>query len=270
MRALNMQALSDAIKRRHPGVVVYGIGDDAHKLTVSDHNEDDTAGVRAAQSDADSNPEHRAIDVMLGAAFTRAQAYALIADLLADPTARARLFYIIFDGWIWSRSTGWVRHEFDGDPHHDHPHISGWAADDENSAGWPAVDGDDMSIKTDPDGWAMANRVYAMVMGFTTFSYTLPNGTKRTETNKLAVTMAELDASVDAVAAAAGMTPEQLEAVKAAARQGAEDAVELALTPEALAAAIPDEFAAAVVQLLGDRQAAAARAAADVLDGAAS
>lgn len=125
--------------------------------------------------------------------------------------------------------------------------------------------GGDMSIRTDPDGWAMANRVYALIQGFTTFSYTLPDGTRRTEPNKLALTLAELDASIDAVAAAAGMTPAQLEAVKAAARQGAEDAVELALTPEALAAAIPDEFAADVVRLLGERQAAAARAAADVL-----
>lgn len=151
MRARNMQALADAVKRRHPGVVVYGKGDEAHALRTSDHNEDDTSGVRAAQSDADSNPEHRAIDIMLGAAFTRAQAYALIADLLADPTARARLFYILFNGWRWSRSTGWARVEFDGDPHDDHIHISGWAADDENAAGWPAVEGDDMAFLDEKD-----------------------------------------------------------------------------------------------------------------------
>lgn len=140
MRAKNMQSLTDAIKRRHPGVVIYGIGNDDHKLRTSDHNEDDTPGVKAAQSDSDSTPEHRAIDVMLGPAFTKAQAYALIDDLLADPAARARLFYVIFDGWIWSRSHGWEKREFDGDPHRDHPHISGLASDDENAAGWPAVD----------------------------------------------------------------------------------------------------------------------------------
>lgn len=164
MRARNMQSLTDAVKRRHPGVVVYGKGDEAHALRTSDHNEDDTSGVRAAQSDADSNPEHRAIDIMLGAAFTRAQAYALIADLLADPTARARLFYILFNGWRWSRSTGWARVEFDGDPHDDHIHISGWAADDENAAGWPAVEGDDMTPDEHNDLVALASRFLGVLL----------------------------------------------------------------------------------------------------------
>lgn len=135
-----MQALTDAVKRRYPGVVIYGIGNEEHQLHASDHNEDDTAGSRPAQTDADSTKEHRALDIMLGPAFTKAQAYQLIADLLGDPAARARLKYIIFDGYIWSASNGWVREEFDGDPHRDHPHISGKASDDENAAGWPAVD----------------------------------------------------------------------------------------------------------------------------------
>lgn len=141
MRSKSMQSLTDAWKRRHPGVVIYGIGDAAHKLRTSDHNEDDTAGSRAEQSDADSNPEHRALDGMLGPNFTKAEAYAFIADLLADPAALKRLRYIIFDGWIWSKSHGWVKRAFDGDPHDDHVHASGDAADDENAAGWPAVDG---------------------------------------------------------------------------------------------------------------------------------
>lgn len=145
MRAKNMQALTDDTKRRHPGVVIYGVGDDAHKLRYSDHNEDDTEGSKAPQSDADNVPEHRAIDVMLGAAFSKAQALAYIADLLADPAALKRLYYLIFNGSIWSRSNNWVRQDFDGDPHTDHIHVSGWAADDENAAPWPAVYGGDMA-----------------------------------------------------------------------------------------------------------------------------
>lgn len=145
MRAKNMQALTDDTKRRHPGVVIYGVGDDAHKLRYSDHNEDDTEGSKAPQSDADNVPEHRAIDVMLGAAFSKAQALAYIADLLADPAALKRLYYLIFNGSIWSRSNNWVRRDFDGDPHTDHIHVSGWAADDENAAPWPAVYGGDMA-----------------------------------------------------------------------------------------------------------------------------
>jgi hypothetical protein len=140
-----MQSLTGAVKARHPGVVIYGKGDLAHSLRTSDHNEDDTTGSLAAQTDADSNPEHRAIDIMLGSSFTRAQAYALIADLLADPAALKRLKYFIFDGHIWSRSYGWVKRGFDGDDHSDHIHVSGLAADDESAAAWPAVEGDDMN-----------------------------------------------------------------------------------------------------------------------------
>lgn len=165
MRSRSMQSLTDAVKVRHPGVVVYGVGDDDHKLRYSDHNEDDTAGSLAAQSDADSTPEHRAIDLMLGPAFTRAQAYALIADLLADPAALARLKYIIFDGWIWSRSNGWQKVAFTGDDHDDHIHISGLASDDENAAGWPAVEnGGDMTI-SDEDLKRIAGAVWSAAFG---------------------------------------------------------------------------------------------------------
>lgn len=140
MRARNMQALTDDIKRRWPGVVVYGIGDAAHRASSSDHNEDDTPGSRTPQADADSNPEHRAIDVMLGPAFTKADGDALVQSLLKDPEARKRLMNIIWQRGIWSRSWGWTRRAYTGsDPHTNHPHISGWAGDDENGASWPAV-----------------------------------------------------------------------------------------------------------------------------------
>jgi len=138
-RAKNLQALTDEIKRKHPGVVIYGIGDAAHQDGLSDHNEDDMPARNAAQSDADTNPEHRAIDVMLGPNFTKGDADQLVLSLVRDPAARARLFYIIWDGRIWSRSYGWVARQHSGDPHRDHPHISGWAADDENPSGWPAI-----------------------------------------------------------------------------------------------------------------------------------
>lgn len=137
-----MQALTDAIKRRWPGVVIYGIGNEEHQDQPSDHNEDDTPGSRPAQTDADSNPEHRAIDIMLGPAFSKADGDALVAALLADPEARARLLNIIWYGGIWSRSWGWTRRTYTGsNPHTDHPHVSGLAADDENDADWPAVSG---------------------------------------------------------------------------------------------------------------------------------
>ena len=135
-----MQAFTVAVQAEYPGVTVYGKGDAAHAAGVSGHNEDDTSGVKAELQDADTVPEHRAVDVMLGKAFSKAQADALVARLLADPAARARLYYIIWNGYIWSRSTGWTKRKYNGsDQHTNHVHLSGWAADDENAAGWPAV-----------------------------------------------------------------------------------------------------------------------------------
>lgn len=136
MRAANMQSLTDDIKADHPGVVIYGIGDEAHQTHPSGHNEDDTPGSLPEMQDADTKPEHRSIDVMLGSAFTKAEAYALITYVLARPDLLKRLIYIIFDSWIWSKSRGWVKREFDGDPHDDHIHFSGDAADDDNADPW--------------------------------------------------------------------------------------------------------------------------------------
>lgn len=155
MRARNMQELTDEIKEDHPGVVIGGVGDAAHKLRSSDHNEDDTAGSKAAQTDADSKPEHRAIDVMLGSAFSKADAYELIDNLVGDPADRARLKYIIFNGSIWSRSNGWKKADFDGDPHTDHVHLTGDAADDDNDHTWLEDDMGDLDYGS--TGWKKAN-----------------------------------------------------------------------------------------------------------------
>src|SRR4026207_2376336 len=140
MRATNMQALTNDLKNRYPGVVVYGIGDDDHKLVYSDHNEDDTPGSRASQSDSDDVPEHRAIDVMLGPVFTKAEADALVAKMVGYAATKQRLYYIIWNHRIWSRSNSWNAAAYEGsNPHTDHPHFSGWAADDENASSWPVV-----------------------------------------------------------------------------------------------------------------------------------
>jgi hypothetical protein len=214
MRARNMQSLTDAIKARFPGATVYGVGDAAHRLRTSDHNEDDTAGSKAAQSDADSTPEHRAIDIMLGSAFTRAQAYALIADLLADPAALRRLKYIIFDGWIWSRTNSWRKVAFDGDDkHRDHPHISGDAADDENAAGWPAVEeGDDMTPAQAYVQHVMNYRLDAIRGNKATIKVPkFGDYAEFVETNQLAVALTALaskpTADVDEAALAAALGP---------------------------------------------------------------
>lgn len=155
MRAKNIQTLTDQLKAKFKGVTIYGIGDAAHKLRISDHNEDDTPGVRAEQSDSDNIPEHRAIDVMVGPSFTRTDAVELVGELVNNSSNQKRLHYVIWDGGIWSQKTNWVRHDYDGEnKHRDHPHVSGLASDDDNTTPWvlsasPVPHDDD---KLDVDG----------------------------------------------------------------------------------------------------------------------
>ena len=159
MRALNMQALTNDVRREYPGVVIYGKGDDAHALRISDHNEDDTVGSKAAQADPDTDPEHRAIDVMLGPAFTVAQAWILINTILSNPVLRKRLLYINFLNFQWRRSNGWLRSDNSHDPHPTHIHFSGDVLDDANSASWLGVD---MTPDQEQDLKFLAGRVHAL------------------------------------------------------------------------------------------------------------
>lgn len=140
MRARGMQKLTDQIKAKRPGTTVWGIGDDDHKTHVSGHNEDDTAGVRAEDQDADSIPEHRAIDVKIDKYFSHADAENLYDDLGTNPSNQARLLYVIYNGRIRSRSRGWQERPFDGDPHTGHVHASGEADADENVSDWKLSD----------------------------------------------------------------------------------------------------------------------------------
>lgn len=136
-RARNMQRLTDQLKAEHPGMTIYGIGDAAHKRSPSGHNEDDTPGSKPEQEDPDNKPEHRAIDAMIGKAFTLADAWNTVAALVQLEVNRARLLYVIFYRKIWRRKNGWVEEKYTGsDPHTSHPHVSGNWPDDENTADW--------------------------------------------------------------------------------------------------------------------------------------
>jgi len=252
-RAANMQALTRDIKRQWPGVVVYGVGDEAHQTRASDHNEDDTAGSKAAQSDPDGRPEHRAIDVMLGPAFTRADADALVARVLADPKARARLYGVIWHGSQWWRSNGWAEQARISDPHNDHIHFSGHAADDENTASWPAVaEEDDMGTLTGEQArWLekaatladqMLNPELGMKVGKTPtplhqvlrhIAWPIINGPAGSGAY-LAAWMAKVGDEV-------GVDADELAAITAAAREGAAAAADELIA--AVVAKLPDDLA---------------------------
>lgn len=141
MRAKNMQKLTDQILSKRPGTTIYGIGDAKHKLEISGHNEDDTPGVRAEDQDADNIPEHRAIDVMIGANFTPADAQQLYDDLTGFSENHSRLLYVIYNKKIRSASRNWEERDYEGDdPHTNHVHVSGEADADENVSDWKLSD----------------------------------------------------------------------------------------------------------------------------------
>ena len=134
-RARNLQVLTDQLKAKRPGVVIYGIGDAAHKTSPSDHNEDDTSGGKPEQTDADNNPEHRAIDVMIGPNFSKTDAVNLKNDLVSRSENKSRLKYVILFDKIYSAKRDFAEAPYSGD-FHNHVHVSGNAADDENEASW--------------------------------------------------------------------------------------------------------------------------------------
>jgi hypothetical protein len=153
MRSRSMQALTNDIQREVPGATVWGKGDAAHQSSTSDHNEDDTMGSRPEQQDADNVPEHRAIDVPIMGPMTMPKLQVLRRRLTDRPANRPRMRYVILEQWIWRKRNGWVAERYTGE-YHNHLHVSGDAADDENGAGW--------DIGPDPVPAASPNRRTSM------------------------------------------------------------------------------------------------------------
>lgn len=123
------------------------IGDAAHQATVSGHNPDDTAGVTAEYSDADTKPEVRAIDVDSDLNCPGVTMQDVVNRILATPNDLMRLRYIIYNRVIWSKTNGWRPAEYTGlSPHIEHAHFSGDPLYDENNGEWSvATLGDDMT-----------------------------------------------------------------------------------------------------------------------------
>jgi len=130
------------------------IGDAAHQERTSGHNPDDTAGVSAEYSDADSKEEVRAIDVDKDFRSAAATMGEVIARILATPADTKRLKYIIYDRTEWAKSTGWTAEPYDGDnPHTEIGHFSGDPDYDEDGSPWSvATMGADM---TDGQSWVL-------------------------------------------------------------------------------------------------------------------
>lgn len=130
----NCQAMKGSMLAAFPGMTVYTFPDSAHQEGRSDHNWDD-GDLLTEQSDNDYDQEIRATDNMLGSHFTKEQAYAVVALLIT--VNKDRVYYVIFDGYIWHSKRGFRKEVFSGaDKHNDHIHCSTLADEDNNADPW--------------------------------------------------------------------------------------------------------------------------------------
>lgn len=83
------------------------LGDAAHRARKSEHNPDAKGMVHAIDLDTDG--------------LTKAEKARLLKAVIGDD----RVWYVIHDGTIWSRTYGWRARRYTGpNPHHGHIHIS--------------------------------------------------------------------------------------------------------------------------------------------------
>lgn len=137
--SISLDAFVRGVKRLWPRATVWTKGDQAHQTSPSDHNNDDTAGSKPEQTDADSKPEVRAADVPTLGGVTMADLDGLRAKLTTRPANQRRLRYVILRQTIWRKRNGWKAERYGGD-YHGHLHASLDAADDDNGAPWDLDD----------------------------------------------------------------------------------------------------------------------------------
>ena len=118
------EPLNEYLRTKHPGIVIYDIGDEHHK-PPSDHLPNSSGLVNAQ-------------DYMLGKNFRHADAVLLCSWLIQDTRTR----YVIYFGKIWHVSTGEWRTYTGDNPHIDHVHHSVYDSAHLSNRAWKM--GDDM------------------------------------------------------------------------------------------------------------------------------
>ena len=117
------------------------IGDLEHAQGVSGHNPDDTPGVTAERTDADTKAEVRATDRDKDLNDPRGVTMTdVLRSILATPRDRDRFIYFIWNSKIYRKSNGWREEDYTGDNSHtEHLHASGDPAFDEDGAPFESV-----------------------------------------------------------------------------------------------------------------------------------
>lgn len=156
------------------------IGDAAHQDRSSNHNPDDTAGVATPQTDSDSKPEVRAIDVDKSGPWPSPMTFDLACEELRKRHKDGRddrLIEIIWNRRKATRSNGWVWQDYTGsNAHTEHAHFGLRADRDTKTGPWGLVAkwGDELPMdqssfnnlmnnwaKTDDGKRALENAAYA-------------------------------------------------------------------------------------------------------------
>lgn len=109
---LALRAEVDARWPRRSRALDGTIGDSAHERSRNEHN---PVGHRNGPRNGTPGAVH-AIDITAEGIDPRA----VVAAAVGDP----RVWYVIYDGTIWSRTYGWAARPQRGDPHRGHLHIS--------------------------------------------------------------------------------------------------------------------------------------------------
>ncbi len=173
------------------------LGDQAHAKGKSGHNPDDTPGVEAERTDADTKQEVRAIDKDKDLRDPHGVTLEMVIQrMLKTPADLNRLIYIIYKRRIWRKANGWKQEAYSGDNAHDeHAHFSGDPASDENGAEWQSItyfkNGNDMAdfSNTDPNAWKQARRIESLHKNL---ADSIGDGTASSEPNGLHVKLEEI------------------------------------------------------------------------------
>lgn len=145
------------------------IGDTAHQLSVSDHNDDEVGKVPIR--DADSRHEVHAYDADVDLREPGLSMEKVVQHILARcrSGAEKRLRYIIFNRRIWEASNGWRQRTYSGANAHDkHAHFSASyeTAREADTSSWHLDElggDDDMLVKKGDSGEEV--RLWQFILG---------------------------------------------------------------------------------------------------------